>query len=78
MKNIFDIFFLSGNTALIQAIKQDHVEVVKILLENKADMNLQDFLSGYTALIEAIRAGQVEVVKILLANKADMNLQTKE
>jgi ankyrin repeat protein len=44
VKDIFNIFifFLSGVTALIQASENGYVEVVKALLANKADMNLQN------------------------------------
>ena len=38
---IFFFFFLSGYTALIEASVEGHVEVVKVLLANEADVNVQ-------------------------------------
>ena len=39
---IFFFFFLSGGTALMDASSEGHVEVVKMLLANGADVNVQD------------------------------------
>jgi len=41
-----------------------HTEIVKLLLEAKADVNLQN-TSGRTALIWASREGHTEIVKLL-------------
>ena len=38
---IFFFFFLSGWTALMSASEEGHVEVVKMLLANGADVNVQ-------------------------------------
>lgn len=39
-----------------------HLEIVKYLIENEADVNVQD-RDGWTALIEATNSGRLEVVK---------------
>ena len=61
-------------TALIWASYLGHLDVVRILLKNKADVNLQS-KSGFTALIEAAYQGNMDITRILLENKADANLQ---
>ncbi|XP_024070705.1 ankyrin repeat domain-containing protein 34B [Terrapene carolina triunguis] len=72
-----------GVTPLMIACKTQHVDqqsvskakMVKYLLENKADPNIQD-KSGKTALMHACleKAGP-EVVSLLLKNGADLSLQ---
>jgi len=49
------------------------VEVVKLLLDSKAEVNAR-CTDSYTALLYAAQRGFVEVVKLLLCNKADVNV----
>jgi cytohesin len=48
------------------------LEVVKLLLDNKADVNARDG-GGKTPLHIAVASGSVEMVQLLLDNKADVN-----
>ena len=58
-----------GETALMLASSEGHLEMVKLLVENGAD---------YTnALRLASREGHLEVVKYLLENGADVNIKNK-
>ena len=67
-----------GNTALIYAIRENNIEMVKLLLlEKGADTNLQN-KDGNTALIYAIRENNIEMVKLLLEQGANTNLQNKD
>jgi len=59
-----------GATALIYAGGNRHIKVVRLLIENGADVNLQD-KSGRTALMGG--ADYPEIVEILLNNGADVN-----
>jgi ankyrin repeat protein len=54
------------------AVNNGHDDVVKVLLENKADIDHID-KNGNTALIYAIRDHDENIVKTLLENKADAN-----
>lgn len=59
--------------ALFKAIKKQHVEAVKLLLESGADG--RGSYNGETALWLALAAGKPnkEIVRLLLANGADIN-----
>jgi ankyrin repeat protein len=57
-----------GNTALILAVERGHLEVVKLLLENHADVNVK--ASGETALDIAQRNRFNEMYTVLRSNGA--------
>ena len=59
-----------GNTALILASGDGDCNMVKMLLENGADIEAINE-RGTTALIRASEYGKYDVVKILLENGAD-------
>ena len=61
------------NTALWHACGEGHLEVVRILLEERADTSLRG--PGGTALMAAISHDQVEVVKLLLAAGVRMDVR---
>jgi outer membrane protein assembly factor BamB/ankyrin repeat protein len=55
-----------GATALWFAAYKGHLEVVKVLLKNKADLNASDTIWGSSPLSLALGEGRVEIVKVLL------------
>lgn len=57
-------------TALTIALFNDSIDVVKLLLENNADPNLQDS-SGWTPLMTAASRGDAEGVQVLVEGGAD-------
>ncbi|MGB3975451.1 MAG: ankyrin repeat domain-containing protein [bacterium] len=54
-------------TVLFIALEKGLKDIVKLLLDNGAEVNLQTKYSGQTALIEASEKGRLNVVKLLLA-----------
>ena len=50
-----------------------HAEVVKLLLDNNAEVNASRHTDGATALHIAAQKGHAEVVKLLLDNNANVN-----
>jgi len=80
IKNGIDVNFQYdlGVTVLMYASYNGEIEIVKYLIDNGANINLQskhDGKYGFSALTEASRNGHIEVVKYLIDNGADINLQ---
>ena len=65
--------FFTRDTLLIEAADNGHMDVVKLLIENGADVNLKGE-AWYGPLHAAAAKGHIEVVKILLENGADVNI----
>ena len=63
----------NGVTALLEAYGGGHIEIMKLLLENEADIESQDLRKGVTILMAASTMGQAEVVKLLLEWEADVD-----
>lgn len=64
---------ISGTTALISAVGNGHMRVVKILLYGAANPNIQDS-DGRTALFFAIKWHK-RMVRLLLEWGADLNIR---
>ncbi len=71
-----------NNPILINAIMFDHFEAAKILIANKADVNVRGFRTidhgieiswDWSPLMCAARKGNLELIKLLLDKKADLN-----
>jgi ankyrin repeat protein len=61
---------------LIWASYENRVEVVKLLIEGGANLNMGDSV-GRTALTWASSWNQVEVVKLLIEAGANLNIRDK-
>jgi uncharacterized protein len=64
--------------ALHQAAKGGHVEILRILLDGGADVNLTDGPTGQTALMLAANSGSLRAVELLLARGAKTDLRAKD
>ncbi len=62
-------------TPLHDAAWNGDVQLVELLLANRADVDARD-VRGYTPLHLAILEGHSEVAKVLIANGADVNART--
>jgi ankyrin repeat protein len=71
--------FVSVPTAVASPIHEaalaGDVELVKLLIENGADVDDRD-VQGYTPLLLAIQAGHTDIAKVLIANGADVNARS--
>ena len=69
----------SGRLAIsiIEAANKGNIEVVKLLLKENADVNIQD-KNGVTALMLASLNGHTHVVELLLKENADVNIKNKQ
>ena len=75
IKNVKDINYNSDmGTALMAATYKNQPELVKLLLETKANPNLKD-ANGTTALSLAVQFKNDELVKLLLDHKADKTIR---
>lgn len=63
---------LGGTTALIWAVDKDHLDIVKLAIQKKADMNIFD-KNGMTALMVAVKQEKTEMTKLLIDNGANIN-----
>jgi uncharacterized protein len=64
-----------GQTALMWAAAEHHVDVVKALIEAHADLKAHS-KQGFTAMHFAARQGDLEMVQLLLAAGVDVNILT--
>lgn len=64
----------SEGTAVMAAVMRDNVELIKLLIEKKANLDLTNS-SGVTALMLAAQFKRVEIVKLLLEHKANKLLK---
>lgn len=77
-KTVNNIDYNSSNgTALAAAAVKGNVNLVKVLLENKANPNLADG-QGMTPLLYAAQFDNKEIVALLLKYKADKNMADNE
>lgn len=65
-----------GYTALILSAQQKNVEITKLILDKKAEVNVQTATTYKTALHEAA-CRNLDATKLLLTRKADPNIQGK-
>lgn len=78
IKNTKNIDYVSEmGTALMGATYKGQLDLVNILLDNKANPNVAD-ANGTTALMLAIQIQKVDLVNLLLKYKADKTLKTKD
>lgn len=64
-----------GMTALNAAAGDGNIEIVKLLLDNGADINGVDLMLGWTPLMSAANDGHNEIVKLLIKRGADIDIQ---
>jgi hypothetical protein len=64
-----------GRTPLMSATAYGHINIVRFLLENGADINIKDTHNGWTALMfsTGLENEEFEIAKLLIENGADVN-----
>ncbi len=64
---------MMGATALYMAVQNNHIEIVKILLDHGADTEIKTY-SGVTTLHRAVQDNNIEILKMLLQYGANPNV----
>ncbi|MEO1185214.1 MAG: ankyrin repeat domain-containing protein, partial [Cyanobacteria bacterium J06636_27] len=59
-------FSPTGNTALLAAVNNNHIDIVKTLIKAGADINLPDKTICYTPVMKASMREHTEIVRILI------------
>jgi ankyrin repeat protein len=67
-----------SETALILASMNEHIAIVKMLLDHKANPNTKDGFFGYTPLLLASENGHTPIVKMLLEHGADVTIKNND
>lgn len=76
--NVKDIDYNTGmGTALMGAIFKDQIELIKLLLNKKANVDAQD-ANGGTALMLAVQGANQEIIKLLLERKANKAIKNND
>uniref|UniRef100_A0A0G4HJE4 Uncharacterized protein n=1 Tax=Chromera velia CCMP2878 TaxID=1169474 RepID=A0A0G4HJE4_9ALVE len=65
-----------GDTALIVASANGHTEIVRLLVDARANVDLQH-TNGTTALIQSSNKGHTDIVRLLLHANASVDMQDK-
>ncbi len=63
-----------GYTSLYWAVQRNHMTLVRLLVENGADINMTATADGGTALMVAVSNGNAEIAKYLIEKGADVNI----
>jgi ankyrin repeat protein len=63
----------SGMTAIQLAVRDDNFEIIKLLVDSGADVNIGSTRFKFTPLHIAARRGDAALVNLLLANSVDVN-----
>jgi ankyrin repeat protein len=66
-----------GASPLYCAAQDGHVDILKLLIKAKGDVNQCEKEGGFSPLMVASEKGFMEVVELLLSNGADVHLKGK-
>jgi len=66
----------NGDTALILALWEEQIDVVRLLIERGADTNIRGSDHDYTALMIAIQYKNIDIIRLLLDRGANPNISS--
>ena len=69
---------IGGMTAIQLAVRDDNLEIIKLLIDSGADVNIGSTRLKFAPLHIAARRGDAEMVDLLIANGAEVNLPDHE
>ena len=62
---------------MLYAAFNGNVEMAKLLIDNGADINVEENRDGNTVLMYAVARGKTELVKYMIAKGVDVNARLK-
>ena len=66
------------STGFLLAARYGNLEIVKILLEKKADVNATDSNEGMTPLMRACLSGHIDIIEFLLNHNVNINIKDND
>ena len=64
-----------GNTALMNAVKKNDIDIIHYLVNKKADINIKSSIDGTTALMYAVQGHcDTDIIRYLIHNGANINI----
>lgn len=69
---------LLGTPVLSLAVRERHIDMVKMLIERGAIIDATSKDRNYTALMDAAQIGELDAVRLLLEADANPNIQSKD
>jgi len=69
---------LLGTPVLSLAVRERHIDMVRMLIERGAIIDATSKDRNYTALMDAAQIGELEIAKLLLDANANPNIQSKD
>ena len=75
-KDINEKDVITGTTALMESCIQGDMETIELLLDRKANLDIQD-KEGNTALMHALRENRANLVSLLADKGANLNLKDR-
>lgn len=67
-----------GTPVLSIAVRERHIDMVKLLIKEGANVNATSKDRNYTALMDAAQIGELEISRVLLQSNANPNTQSKD
>ena len=69
---------LLGTPVLSLAVRERHIDMVRMLIERGAIIDATSKDRNYTALMDAAQIGELEIARLLLKANANPNIQSKD
>lgn len=78
VSNIYEsLRYKDGKTSIVTAANNGHLEIIKVLLANGANINIKGY-NGNTALLASASKGDIKTIKFLVNENADLSIENND